>query len=82
MAFFWLTQLHPNLHNIIFQNVTPLLYPKTLGNGCAQSESPSLLLYFPPIYVVMGFNIKLIHQRIQFTRLHTSCCHRCNCSQY
>ena len=28
----------------------PLLYPKTLGNGCAQFEFPSLLLHFPPTY--------------------------------
>ena len=27
--------IHPNLSNITLRNVTPLLYPKTLGNECA-----------------------------------------------
>jgi hypothetical protein len=42
-----------------------------------------LTLNFPPcrhisLSYVMGFDIKIIHQRIQTTRLHASCCHYCN----
>jgi hypothetical protein len=52
-----------------------LLYFETLGNGCAQFKSPSLLPHFPLIH--HGFDIKLFHQRIQTTHSHTSCCHHC-----
>ena len=31
---------------------------------------------------IMGFDIKLIHQRTQTTRLHTSCCHHCHYYDY
>lgn len=37
------TLVHLNLHNATLSNVTPLLHPKTPGNGCAQLKSPSLL---------------------------------------
>jgi hypothetical protein len=32
----------------------PLFYPKTLGRGCSQCNSPSLWTHFPPIYHVSG----------------------------
>jgi hypothetical protein len=50
----------------------PLLYLQNLGNGCAQSKSPSSLSHFPLIYH------GLWHQIIQSTHSHTSCCHLCH----
>ena len=53
----------------------PLLYPEVPGNGCAQ-------LNLPPCHILLsyitGFDIKIIHQRIQTTCLHASYCHHCN----
>ena len=48
----------------------------SLGNGCFQFKSHSLLSPFPPQN--HGFDIKVNHQRIQTTHSHTSCCHHCN----
>jgi hypothetical protein len=39
-----------------------LLYPETLGNGCSQFKSYSLLSCLPPIYII-GFDIKVNHQK-------------------
>ena len=56
----------------------PLLYHETLGDGCAQLKSPSLLSQLKSLLHVVGFNIKTNHQRIQTTRLHASCCRYCH----
>jgi len=42
-----------------------LLYPETLGNGCSQFKSHSLLSCLPPIYIIyiIGFDIKVNHQK-------------------
>ena len=53
-----------------------LSYPETLGNGCAQLYIPSCRHISLP-YVTI-FAIKMIHQRIQTTRLHASCSHYCH----
>jgi hypothetical protein len=42
---------------------------------------------FPPCYhitlsYIMGFDVKIIHQRIQTLRLHASHCHRCQYGHY
>ena len=51
----------------------PLFYTKTLGNGCAQINSP------PGCYIslpyIMGFDIKIMHLRFQSTHSHGLCCH-------
>jgi hypothetical protein len=52
----------------------PLLYAQSLGNGCAQFKSLSLLSHYPPIYDGV-FYIKVIYQKIQTIRLHASRCH-------
>jgi hypothetical protein len=51
-----------------------LLYPETLGNGCAQFETPLHVCHVSLPYII-GFDINIIHQRIQTTRLHSSRCH-------
>ena len=60
----------PSPHKLIF------LYPRTLGNGCAQFIPPSLLSHFPPI--CHGHDDKVFHQRTQTTCSHTSRCHHCH----
>jgi hypothetical protein len=66
------------LHNIDFLNVTPLMSrnPKTLGNGCSQLKSHSLLS--PSLPYITDFDIKINQQRIQTTRLHALHCHHCH----
>ena len=54
----------------------PLLYPETMGNGCAQSKPSSLLSHF--LSCITDFDIKIIHQIIQTTRPHASRCHHCH----
>ena len=54
-----------------------LLYPKTLGNGCAQFK-------FPPwchisLLYIKDSNIKLIFQRIKTTFLHPPRWRHCHC---
>ena len=54
----------------------PVLHPKTLSKGF-------LILNLPPcshisIPCIIGFDMNIIHQRIQTTRLHASCCHNCH----
>ena len=51
----------------------PLLYPKTLGNGCAQFNLPPCC--YTSLPYIIGFDIKIIHQRIQITHSHASCYH-------
>jgi hypothetical protein len=57
-----------------------LLYPKTLGNKCAQFKLPPYCHIFLPY--IMGFDIKVIHPRFLTTRSHTSHCHHCNYFHY
>ena len=40
-----------------------------------------LVVTFPSPYIT-GFDIKVIHQRIQATSLHASCCHHCHHCHY
>jgi hypothetical protein len=51
----------------------PLLYLETVWTKCAQFKSPASLPHF--LLLCHGIDIKIIHQRIQTTCLHTSCCH-------
>ena len=59
----------------------PLLYHETLGNGCAQMKSSSLLSHF------FSINCSLWHKnnppkRFQITHLHASDCHNLNYCHY
>ena len=54
----------------------PLLYPKVLGHGCPHFKPSSLLSH--SLTNIMGFEIKVFHQRIQTTHSHASYCHYCN----
>ena len=72
---------HYTLTSIMSPSVMsfPLLYPKTLGNRCPQSKSPSCCHI--SFSYIMGFDIKQIHHQIQTTHSHASCghyCHYCN----
>ena len=51
----------------------PLLYPKTLGRGCAKFKSPLLLSHF------LLISHKIWHWT---TRSHTSCCLQCHYCHY
>ena len=64
----------PSLMSLLLLNL------KTLGNRCSQLKPPYLLSHFHPNY--HGFNIKLIHQKIQTTRLHASHCHQYSFCHY
>ena len=66
----------PKLRRVALRNVTPLLYPESLGNKCAQFNSPSLLSHFPPY--VMGFDIKRVQSKNLKDTL-MSHCHHCYC---
>ena len=73
-------EIYPcNLHNDILCNVTPsLLYFETLGNICAQFKSQSPPCCHVSLSYITSFDMKIIHQRIQHTHSHASCCHRCH----
>ena len=67
-------KVYPNVLHLMPYTITsimliPILYPKTLGNGCAQFKSLS-----PPQYIV-AFEVKIAHQKIQTTHSKASHCH-------
>ena len=55
----------------------PLLYLKTLGQGCVLSVILPCCCHISLSYITV-FDIKLIHQRIQTAHLHESRCHHCH----
>ena len=57
-----------------------LLYSKIIWIGCFEFKSPSLLSHCPPIY--SGFDIAVIHERVQTTCLHASRYHHCKYCHY
>ena len=72
--------LNQRLYTLTFIMSLLLLYPKTLGNQCAQFKYSFLLSHFPPIY--HGYWHYVIRPRIPTTCSHASCCHHCDYNHY
>ena len=59
---------------------SPSSYTPNVRIVCSRFESHCLSSRFPYVYI-MGFDIKINHQRIQTTHSHASRCHHCSYCQ-